>query len=384
MQSPQGNSQSVRRLLVVAGEASADGIAAGILGQLKTHFQGLEFFGVGGEKLRQLGMDVVVRSDQVNLVGLSEWLDRWLEISAHFIRVENLIESHRPEAALLIDLPDFNLMLAGQLKRAGIPVIYCNPPQVWAWRQYRVWKIRRRTDRLLVQFPFEREFYQKHGLDAVYTGHPLCTKMPWRETLRSQGDILASPRLALLPGSRHSELRHHGPVLGQLASELAARFPRVQFKLPLASTLQENEVRAALGTTLIEIVRSPAQEVFAWADAAAVCSGTATLEAALTGVPLCVFYRMDASSHFMGRHIFRYRGALGLPNVLAGKTIVPEFIQNQMTAEQVGNCLAQLLTDATVREQMRRELLSCRNLLRVEASPEQVAARAVIETLNAR
>lgn len=358
------------RLLIIAGEASADAHAAAFLRDLRERCPDVDAFGVGDAELKNAGMEVLLEAKRLNIVGVFDWLDRAHEVARDYRLFTLEVRDRRPDAAVLLDLPDFNLMVARHLKEQGVPVVYYISPQVWAWRKYRLRKIRRLVDKMLVVFPFERDFYQQHGIPVEFVGHPLLDRVAARKQSRSQKEVASAPRLALLPGSRRTELEHHGELLKETHARLRARFPAAEFRVPAASTLSLASVSEATGI-LAEAGRF--HEILAWADAAVVCSGTATLETALVGTPFCLFYKLGDVTEFLLRALPLYKGFFGMPNLLHRREVVKEFLFQRATAENLVEETTRLLQDTPYRENMARELAACRSLLGDTGASARVA-----------
>lgn len=358
------------RLLIVAGEASADAHAAAFLRDLRKRCPDLDAFGVGDVELRSAGMEVLLEAKRLNIVGVFDWLDRAHEVARDYRRFTMDVRDRRPDAAVLLDLPDFNLMVARQLKDQGVPIVYYISPQVWAWRKYRLRTIRKLVDKMLVVFPFERDFYLQHGIPVEFVGHPLLDRVEVRKEYRSQSEVLVSPRIALLPGSRRSELEHHGGLLAETHARLKAKFPGAVFRVPAASTLSQDTVSEATGVPA-EVGRF--HEILRWADAAIVCSGTATLETALVGTPFCLFYKLGGVTEFLLRVLPLYRGFFGMPNLLHRREVVKEFLFQRATADNLVAEAVRLIEDAPYRESMARMLRECRSLLGESGASARVA-----------
>lgn len=368
-------------VFVVAGEASADNYGALLIQELKSQRGDLSFVGVGGEKMRAQGLSAVIDASEISVVGVSDWLDRAREVVGAYHKVVRAVTSNPPAVAVLLDLPDFNLRLAKHLRAAGVPVVYYISPQVWAWRQYRVHKIRRLVQKMLVVFPFEKDFYQRHNVPAEFVGHPLLELLPPPGELRSASDVAAAPRVALLPGSRRSELKYHLPMLREVAVGLIRKFPTIEIRVPVASTLQAEQVQKVFASApQVKVVRGGAWEVMRWADVGAVASGTATLEAALLGLPFLLFYRLSASSSFFFKHVFRYRNFLGMANLLHRRPVVPEYFQERAEPHGILEKLTELLNSHALRAQMRGDLLQCRDMLGQQGASAR-AAHAVLKSL---
>lgn len=362
------------KLFLVAGEASADMHGADLVRELRGHVTDLSVYGVGGSLLAAQGMELAVDCRSVNVVGATDWLDMIGGVLRAYRKLLRLLRERRPDCAVLMDLPDFNLRLARKIHRLGIPVVYYISPQVWAWRKYRVKTIRRFVDRMLVLFPFEKSFYDSHGVDAVFVGHPLADRVKRRSQYRPFQERKESPRVALLPGSRKSELEHHGPMLGVLVGELRKRYPAVQIKVPIATTLSLEEVRDTIQADGVEWVSGRAPDVVAWADIAVVASGTATLETALVGTPFCIFYRIAMISNFLRKYIVRYKGFLGMPNLLHGREVVREFFQEPATVSSLLSESVRLIEDPTYYDRMAEDLGACRRLLGTGGATFRAAA----------
>jgi lipid-A-disaccharide synthase len=384
-----------RELLIVAVEASADLHGASVLEALRALRPGLRVFGAAGPRMRAAGCEALVRAEDLSVMGLAEVIPAIPRILRALSTLRRAAEGRRPGAALLIDSPDFNLRLARKLRGMGVPVVYFIGPSVWAWRTYRVRQIARDVLRMLVILPFEAPFYARHGVRAVYVGNPLAdelrgllptaptqTRADGRATLRRKlGLDPTRPVLALLPGSRRQEIRRlWGPMLGAARLLLAQR-PALQFLVPVAPTLsrallQEQADRASVPITWVD---GRAPEALACADAAAVASGTAALEAALAQVPSVVVYRMAWLSWLVARLLVRVRFA-ALPNLLAGRALVPELLQRDCNSERIAAELAGLLDGGPDREAQLAGLRALRDEL-VPAGSASAARRAAEELL---
>lgn len=347
-------------VLIVAGEASADLHGAALLKELRKIHPDLRCFGVGGKQLAEAGMEILVPADSLNVVGLTDWWEKIREVWRDYRLLLREAKRRGPHCAILLDLPDFNLLLAGKLKKMGVPIAYYISPQVWAWRKYRVKKIRTCVEQMLVLFPFEKKFYEKNNVPCTFVGHPLIESLQPRKLLRNLDTILSGPRIALLPGSRLSEVKYHTPILSKLCEKLSLKYPNAVFRVPVASTLSKDLVQSHFSNSNVEIEEGSAREVLAWADVAVVASGTATLETALIGTPLCLLYRLSKSSEFFCRYILRYRGFLGMPNLLLGKEVVREFFQEKATPENLYKECIRLLEDSDYRSNHHQALLQIR------------------------
>jgi lipid-A-disaccharide synthase len=368
----------VDEVLIVAGEASADLHGAKVLAALKQSRPDLEVFGVGGDEMRALGLDPIARAEDISVAGLTEVLlsiPRILRIMRALVRAA---EQRRPKLAILIDLPDFNLRLAARLKAIGVPVVYYISPQVWAWRQKRVHEIKRIVDRMLVILPFEQSFYEAHGVRAEFVGHPLVEELPARPDRALARQLLGLPAnrpiVALLPGSRHKEITRHLPLMLRAFELVRQKMPEAMAVIPVASTIPrpliEGLVRAAGGA--FTIVDGRSTEVLSAADAAVVCSGTATLQTALLARPMVVVYRVSWLTYQIVKRLVKV-AHIALVNLIVGRALVKELVQDAFTAENVATELQRLLGDAPARAALEAELSLVRQQLGGVGTAQRVA-----------
>ena len=366
-------------ILIVAGEASADLHAARALQELRTLRPGVHAFGVGGPRLREAGLEAIAPAEDISVMGLGEVLPRLPRILGILRALGRAAKERRPRAALLVDLPDFNLRLARKLKGLGIPVVYYVSPQVWAWRQGRARKIAKLVDRMLCILPFEPRYYEGTGLAARFVGHPFAERPPpgSKESYRLALGIPASrTTVALVPGSRPSELRRIFPPMLEAAERLRANHPDAQFVVPVALTLPRASLEPYLAAhpsvevRLVEGGRT--EEVVGASDAAIVKSGTSTLESALMLRPMIVVYRVSWLTYWVGRLLVKIAN-FALVNILAGRTIVPELMQGDASSERMASEIERLLSDRTAREAQLSGLEEVRAALGEPGAPRRVA-----------
>jgi lipid-A-disaccharide synthase len=386
------------RLLISAGEASGDMHGGSLLGALRrlSGAEAIECFGMGGQSLRVAGCRTVVDAKDVAVVGLVEVLSHLPAIYRNFRRLLAEVDRHRPAAAVLIDFPEFNFRLARQLHRRGIPVIYYISPQLWAWNQGRVELVRRYVHKMLVIFPFEREFYRRHGIEANFVGHPLADMTPGQNepAMNAElGSVRAGARddtqIALLPGSRRKEIELNLPAMLAAARLLHARHPKLHFCLPVASTVSQpwlekllHDLQAGESQLPLELTESAGQTL-ASSRAAVVASGTATLEAALAGTPFVMVYRVAPLTWLAGRFLVKVPFYC-IVNLIAGRGIVPELVQRDFTPAKVSGHLETLLPDGPERQRMLQDLAGIRTTLRGQSgvSASEHAAREVLDVLR--
>jgi lipid-A-disaccharide synthase len=394
-------------LLMVAGEASGDLHGARLLAELRRLVPGLRAFGLGGAELRAAGLDAVADSSEVAVVGVVEVLKVLPRVRQVFAALLAEVDRRRPRAAVLIDFPDFNLRLAGRLARRGIPVIYYISPQVWAWRRGRVRTIARRVDEMLVLFPFEVEFYRRLGVRAVHVGHPLVDEVPLLPSAWDREPAAGEPyRLALLPGSRRSEVEALLPAMLAAAARVAAELP-VAVTLIRAPGIPEallaehveafrrrdaggrerpgRELTGGNGGGGVELllpVRVESEDrfgVIADSHLALCASGTATLEVGLLGTPMVVLYRLARWSYLLARLLVRLPN-FALVNLVLGREVVPELLQGEAEPERIGAEALRLLGDRQARARVRAGLAELRPRLG-EGGASARAARQVAEVL---
>jgi len=376
--------------LLSAGEASGDTYGAQLIEALRGLLHGSAFFGMGGEKMRAAGCDLQVHANDIAVVGLVEVVRHLPDIRRRFKHLVAEAARRKPDAAILIDFPDFNLRLARKLHRLGIPVFYFVSPQIWAWRTGRVKQIQKYVRKMIVIFPFEQEFYARHGVEVSFVGHPLAYEPPpqiSRQEFAARHRLDAKKQwIALLPGSRRKELALNVERMLWAAEMLQDHGGDFQFVMPVASTLHKEWVAAQLHnlwTSPLPITLTDnARATLMHARAAVVASGTATVEAALSGTPFIVVYRLAPLTWLLGRRLVKL-DTFAMPNLIAGKKIVPELIQKNFTAANVLRELAAIIPDGPARQQMEAALKMVQQRLRDSQHTESPAERAAQEILQA-
>lgn len=346
-------------LAIVAGEHSGDTHAGNLARAFATLSPESRWFGAGGPALVSAGLDCLVPSERLAVVGIGEVLTRLPSLWSALGTLKKALAERRPDALVLVDFPDFNFRLARFAKGRGIPVVYYITPQVWAWRQGRTEFLKRFTDLCLVILPFEEGFLGERGVEARFVGHPLADAAfpvtPLASFLERHGLEPSALRVALLPGSRASEVKRNLPPLMEAARILSSRFPNVACMVPWADGLPA-ELRVPWDGGPVRWVRGEYHDVLGHAHAAAVASGTATLEAALLGVPQVIVYRLNPLTHFVGTRLVKL-GRVGLPNIVLGEPAIPELIQSRFTGEAAARELAGLLEHPEV-SKTRAEVLA--------------------------
>lgn len=365
------------RLLLSCGEPSGDAYGGELIAHLRTSRPELVAFGLGGDQAAAAGVQLVAHVRDVAVVGLLEVVKHLAELRSIFKRILAEVDRTRPDVAVLVDYPDFNLRLARELKRRGIPIVYYVSPQVWAWRRGRIRTIRESVARMLVLFPFEEQLYRDAGVPVSFVGHPLLDHVkPVADKaamLRELGVDPARPVLAVLPGSRPQEVRHNLPPLLGAFERIGARRPDVQFLLAAAPSLPDDIFAAARTRPGVHLVRGRTHEALASASAGLVASGTATVEAALQGLPMVVVYRVSPLTYALGRPLLRVN-QFAMVNLIAGRTVVPELMQADFTAERVANEALALLEDPARAAKMREALAEVRRRLGEPGAAARAAA----------
>jgi lipid-A-disaccharide synthase len=385
------------RIFISAGEASGEHYGALLIDalrrQLAAEGQSGEFFGLGGGRMAAAGLDTVVRSEEMAVMGLTEVLAHLPRIYSRFRRLKKAIRERRPQIAILIDFPEVHFRLARHLHRLGIPVLYFVSPQLWAWKKGRIRLVQRYIDKMLVIFPFEEPFYRCQGVEAEFVGHPLAELAPpaiSREQFATGNGLDAGKSwIALLPGSRLGEIHDHLPEMLDAARGLTAELgSNLEFLVPLAPTLddaqreQVQRLKKDFGSGLRLRLVDDARAALKFARASVVASGTATVEAALAGNPFVVVYQVSPLTWAIAKCVVKVPH-IAMANLIAGKRVVPELIQHDFTAAKIIEHLRPLLPDGTPRQSMMKELVAIREALRGQPSGKPDGGQGAIERVAA-
>ncbi len=369
------------RVFVSAGESSGDLYAGELVAALKRDWPRTEWFGCAGPRMRAAGVEAVADIASLAVVGLVEVLAHIPRIYGEYRRLLAEIARRRPDFVILTDSPDFHLRIARRVKAMGIPVVYLVAPQAWAWRQGRARQMRHTIDRLLCLFPFEEPWYRERGVNARYIGHPLARlvrpRYPKAEWMARHGLAPDKPLVTLCPGSRVGEMgRHLATVV-----EACGLIPGAQFVLAVPSGYQKRAgpeyFKERNLPRSIQVIEGETWDALAHASVALAASGTVTVEAALLGTPMVTYYRVTGLSWMLGRWLVRVPH-LTMVNLIAGRRVVPELMQNEMTAQRLAAEAVRLLSGPE-RDQMRRELESVGAKLASEKDPIERAAEIVRE-----
>lgn len=372
------------RIAICAGEASGDLLGAGLVEALSRRFPGAQFEGIAGPRMQAAGCRSLYPMSRLSVMGLVETAGRWPEVIRMRRALLARFGARPPDVFVGVDAPDFNLALERRLRERGVPTVHYASPSVWAWRRYRLPKIQRSVDRMLVLLPFERAFYARHGIDARFVGHPLADRLCWSDdpgpARRRLGLPARGPVVALLPGSRAGEVAALAAPMAGAACWLAARRPGIRFVVPLVDSgiarRFEQAAGAVRGRAELVLLDGDAPSAMESADAVLLASGTATLEALLLGRPMVITYRTHPLTWSIGRRMLHVPW-VGLPNLLAARAVVPELLQDAATPARLGAELLALLARPAAAARQRAALRAIAGTLSTGASEraaEEVAA----------
>lgn len=368
-----------RRVMIVAGEASGDIYGAGLVRAVQATDPAVSFFGIGGARMREAGCNTLVDSADMAVVGLVEVLKHFNVIAAAFLKLKQILLDDPPDLLILIDYPGFNLRLAKVAKRAGIKVLYYISPQIWAWRQGRVNKIKRLVDHMAVILPFETPFYEKAGVPVSFVGHPMADLVRVEATREQAATSFGLDPfrkvVGLFPGSRRSEVSRLLPTILGSARQLHQEFPDLQFVLPLASTLTEGDLAPWLTESKlpITITRERIHDLIRACDAVVSVSGTVTLEIALVGTPLVIIYKLAPLTFQLAKHLVKV-AHIGLCNIVAGETVAKELIQDDASPAQIADEIGRMLNSNAYHADIKERLLRVRERLGGGGADQRVAA----------
>ena len=370
------------KILVSAGEASGDLYASLLVEELRRLWPAAEFFGCTGPRMRAAGVRTTVDAARLAVLGLAEVVTHIPRVYKEFRRLLEAARDSRPDLAILTDSPDFHLRAAKRLRRMGIPVVYLVAPQVWAWRRHRVRAMRRDLRQLLCIFPFEEDFFQKEGIPAVYLGHPLAGLVRPATTkgefFRKHGVAPDRPLITVAPGSRQGEAARHLPIVLDAVRRLGSARP-ASFLLPASATTGVAFFRERIGSESIQVIEGEAWDAMAHADVVLAASGTVTIEAVLLGTPMVTYYRVSPLT-WLAKPLVRVP-FYSMVNLVAGRAVVPELIQADMTGERIAAEALRLLEDSGARARMRDGLAETARKLSVAGPPPMRRAAAVIQEL---
>ena len=366
--------------MIITGEASGDLHGAHLVRAMQRKKKPLFFCGVGGNALRDAGVQILVDISKLAVVGATEVVSKLPNLIKGMMIVRRQLKSRPPDLLILIDFPDFNLRVAPAAKKLGIPILYYISPQVWAWRSSRLKKIRRLVDHMAVILPFEKDYYRKHDIPVTFVGHPLLdNRMPavHKNSFQQGNDPSV---IGLLPGSRDKEVSRHLPLMLAASNILSRRMENLKFFISLAPTVKKNYleelISAYQGEASCELVSGGVQRIFEKCRFAIVASGTVSLEAAIFGVPMVIVYKVSPLSYWLGRAMIKVEYA-GLVNLIEGREVVPELIQDKAAPENIAQKVFEMMKDPSGLEKLRGDLLEARKKLGGAGASERTADIAI-------
>jgi len=368
--------------MIIAGEASGDLHAAKLVQSVSQRLPDVRFFGIGGRSMREAGVDILVDSAELAVVGLIEVLAHRKVIFGALNQMREILRKDPPDLLILTDYPEFNMRLAQTAKECGIKVLYYISPQIWAWRQGRVRKIKQLVDMMAVVFPFEVDFYAKYDVPVTYVGHPLAHEVQAgaeRDALLREFNLEPQrPVVGLFPGSRRSEIKRLLPIIIHSAQRLHNQRPELQFVLPVASTLSEDLIRQHIPQNDLDIhfVHHRPYDAMQVSDAIITVSGTVTLEIALIGTPMVVINRLAWLSYQIVRRMLKIK-YIALCNIVAQRQIVPERIQNDATPDKIAPVVLRMLDDDNYRQEIKAGLAEVKQTLEDDSHITDIASVTV-------
>ena len=372
-------------LLIITGEDSGDLYGGNLAREIKKLSPDINISGVGGKQMRSAGVDIFCDVSEISVVGFWEVIEKLGLIRRLYKQIIEKFDSGNVKGVVLIDYPGFNLKIAKAAKERGIPVFYYISPQVWAWRKSRVKTIKKYVDKMMVILPFEKEFYQREGVDVEFVGHPLL------EVIASNSEAISSSNkkeicqdlgvddkkliIGILPGSRKKEIAYMLPEILKASSLIKGKYPSVQFLLPLSQSIEEDYLKNFITSdySYIKIVKGKNYDVMKVSDLLITKSGTSTLEAAIIGTPMIIVYKTSITSYYLAKALVNVTYA-GLPNLLAGKEAAPELLQHKMNAKNIAEKTIYFLEKKDGLEQMREEFKNIKYSLGEQGASKRTAS----------
>ncbi|MFP3982004.1 MAG: lipid-A-disaccharide synthase, partial [Desulfobacterales bacterium] len=364
------------KVMMIAGETSGDHHGARVVREMAAKAPDLSFFGIGGPRMKEAGVEILVDAGRLSVVGITEVFARLPAVLREAGRIKKELVRRCPDLLILIDFPDFNLHMAKFARKHGVPVLYYISPQVWAWRRGRVRKIRRYVDHMAVILPFEADFYRSRDVAATFVGHPLLDHYAEENPQPPVHSDNGKTRVGLLPGSRLSEISRNLPLMLASARRLKDSLSDIGFIVSMAPGIDrqwmENFIRPYRDVIDIDLMPGAIDRVLLQCTLVVAASGTVTLEAAIHGVPMVIIYHVSPVSYKLGRMLVNV-AHIGLANIIAGQRVVPELIQQDANPAAIARTVAHLLSDRNALADLRRRLRSVRAMLGEAGASEKTA-----------
>ena len=363
-------------MMIIAGEASGDKHGAKLVRSIKKQRQDTFLFGVGGQSMKAEGVRCIVDAETLSVVGLTEVISILPTVFRAMGTVKKALSSLKPDLLILIDFPEFNFRVAAAAKKLGIPVLFYISPQIWAWRQYRVRKVKQVVDHMAVILPFEASFYRDHDVPVTFVGHPLLDGLPANLPRPAAESALQQPVIGLLPGSRAKEVSSLLPVMLDAARMIQQKLPAAKFIVSCSASINTDQVENIVGAFTsdldIQVAREPVEAVFKQCHSLVAASGTVTLEAALQGVPTVIVYKVSPLSYWLGKRLIKVK-YIGITNLIAQKELQPELIQDDASPAGIAEKMVSMMRDLDGLRQGEAELMRIRDLLGGAGASDRVA-----------
>jgi len=364
-----------KSVMIVAGETSGDIHGARLVNAMNIN-KDIIFFGIGGDELKNAGVKVIIDAKTLSVVGITEVFSKFRGILNGMKTAKMLLKDFRPDLLILIDFPEFNLHLAKTAKKINIPVLYYVSPQIWAWRSKRVKKIKKLVDHMAVILPFEARFYQKHNVNVTFVGNPLLDHPIFPKFQPQSNELI----IGLLPGSREGEVTRLLPVMAEAADIISGHFTNenLKFLLPVAPSISKDQIQNILNSISyknnpnIVLIKKNSKLVLQQSKMVIVASGTATLETALAEKPMVIIYKISPTSYFIGKLLINVEN-IGLANLVAGRRLVPELIQNEVTPDNIALETIKILENKKLYYKIIKGLKHIRNILGAPGASQRTA-----------
>jgi len=370
-----------KHIVIIAGEESGDKHGANLVNELIKKDRHITFSGIGGKKMKSSGVRIVYPSSLLSVVGLTEVITSLFDILKGLSTIRRHLLQTKPSLLILIDFPDFNFIVGSFAKKHGIKILYYISPQIWAWRSGRIKKIQKFVDQMAVILPFEENYYKKRGVDVTYVGHPLLDNNYQSQSVKQTPPCAKTEyTIGLLPGSRNKEINNLLPVMIQTAEMMVKKMDRLKFMIPVSNSVNKQNVMNILNTyqkhSSINLVYNDLNKVFNESKFLIASSGTVTLEAVIADVPLIIIYKISPISYKIGKYVVKINN-FGLPNLIAGKEVIPELLQEDVNPETLSGLVMGYLNDSSKIDMMKKDFRKIRNKIGSSGASEKTANLAL-------